>query len=336
MEQHFVLEEDPTFWLDNNVQVLIRVRPMNSNEMASQDGSNKCLRQESPHTLTWVGQPEIPSTFDHVAGEAISQESLFNVVGLPMVENCMGGYNSCMLAYGQTGSGKSHTMLGEIKDFSDRPSENRGMTPRVFESMFSRIKVEEAERENEKLKFSTTCSFLEIYNEQVIDLLEPTSRNLQIQEDVRKGVSVANLKKVVVNSAEDVISLLSKGSVNRKVAAPNMNRESSRSHSVFTCTIESRWERDSMTNTRFGRLSLVDLAGCESVKRSGAEGERQKEAGNINNSLITLGLVFEKLVMKNRQLHIPYRSSKLTHLLQDYLGGNSKIIIIATVSPLSW
>ncbi|KAG0556184.1 hypothetical protein KC19_11G032900 [Ceratodon purpureus] len=335
-EQQFNLEEDPTFWLDHNVQVLIRTRPINSSEMVSQ-GFSKCLKQESPHTLTWVGPPETRFTFDHVAGEVVSQEKLFNVAGLPMVENCMAGYNSCMFAYGQTGSGKTHTMLGDIEHLGDRPSENRGMTPRVFEYLFSKIKLEEEQRKDESLKFLTKCSFLEIYNEQITDLLEPTSTNLQMREDVRKGVYVENLTEIEVNSVQDVIQLLSQGSSNRKVAATNMNRESSRSHSVFTCIIESRWERDSMTNIRFGRLNLVDLAGSERQKTSGAEGERLKEAANINKSLSTLGLVIMILVdvANGKQRHVPYRDSKLTFLLQDSLGGNSKTTIIATVSPSS-
>uniref|UniRef100_A0A7I4DZD3 Kinesin motor domain-containing protein n=1 Tax=Physcomitrium patens TaxID=3218 RepID=A0A7I4DZD3_PHYPA len=335
-EQHFDLEEDPTFWHDHNVQVLIRTRPISASEMASQ-GFSKCLRQEGPHQITWLGQPETRFTFDHVAGEIITQEKLFNVAGLPMVENCMAGYNSCMFAYGQTGSGKTHTMLGDIDHISDRPSDNRGMTPRVFEYLFSRIKLEEEQRKDENLKFMTKCSFLEIYNEQITDLLEPTSTNLQMREDVRKGVYVENLTEVEVHCVQDVIQLLCQGSANRKVAATNMNRESSRSHSVFTCIIESRWERDSMTNIRFGRLNLVDLAGSERQKTSGAEGERLKEAANINKSLSTLGLVIMILVdvANGKQRHVPYRDSKLTFLLQDSLGGNSKTTIIATISPSS-
>jgi kinesin family protein 15 len=143
----------------------------------------------------------------------------------------------------------------------------------------------------ENLKFLTKCSFLEIYNEQITDLLEPSSTNLQMREDARKGVYVENLSEVEVHNVQDVIQLLIQGAANRKVAATNMNRESSRSHSVFTCIIESKWECDSMTNIRFGRLNLVDLAGSERQKSSGAEGERLKEAANINKSLSTLGLV---------------------------------------------
>ncbi|XP_024384201.1 kinesin-like protein KIN-12C isoform X3 [Physcomitrium patens] len=336
IEQPFDLEQDPNFWDDHNVQVLIRSRPINNAEMASQ-GYTRCLKQENAHCITWLGQPESRFTFDHVAGDSVTQDKLFRVVGLPMVENCMSGYNSCMFAYGQTGSGKTHTMLGDLERLDRSPSDNRGITPRVFEYLFERIRQEEESRKHEKLMFMCRCSFLEIYNEQITDLLEPTSTNLHMREDTRTGVYVENLSEVEVQNVQDVIDLLIQGASNRRVAATNMNRESSRSHSVFTCIVESKWECDSLTNIRFGRLNLVDLAGSERQKSSGAEGDRLKEAASINKSLSTLGLVIMTLVdiANGKQRHVPYRDSKLTFLLQDSLGGNSKTIIIATVSPAS-
>ncbi|KAK9086225.1 hypothetical protein Syun_028619 [Stephania yunnanensis] len=331
---HFELVEDPQFWMDHNVQVLIRIRPVSIAERAVQ-GNARCLRQESANTLTWLGHPETRFTFDHIACETISQEKLFKVAGLPMVENCMSGYNSCMFAYGQTGSGKTYTMMGEILDMEGKLNEDCGITPRIFEYLFSRIRDEEEHRRDEHLKYTCKCSFLEIYNEQITDLLEPSSTNLQIREDMRKGVYVENLAEYEVKTVNDVIELLLKGSTNRKIAATNMNCESSRSHSVFTCTIESQWVIDSMTHLRFGRLNLVDLAGSERQKSSGAEGERLKEAANINRSLSTLGLVIMTLVdvAHGKSRHVPYRDSRLTFLLQDSLGGNSKTTIIANISP---
>ncbi|KAA3482395.1 phragmoplast orienting kinesin 2 [Gossypium australe] len=321
---HFDLKEDPSFWMDHNVQVLIRVRPLNGVEKST-NGYNRCLKQENSQTIAWIGQPETRFTFDHVACETVDQEMLFRMAGLPMVENCLSGYNSCMFAYGQTGSGKTYTMLGEIEDLEVKPSPQRGMTPRIFEFLFARIQAEEEIRRDEKLKYNCKCSFLEIYNEQITDLLDPSATNLLLREDVKKGVYVENLTEFEVQT----------GSLNRKVAATNMNRESSRSHSVFTCVIESRWEKDSTTNLRFARLNLVDLAGSERQKTSGAEGERLKEAASINKSLSTLGHVIMILVdvANGKQRHVPYRDSKLTFLLQDSLGGNSKTMIIANVSP---
>ncbi|KAE8815197.1 Kinesin-like protein KIF15 [Hordeum vulgare] len=329
----FELREDPSFWMDNNVQVVIRVRPLNNSEKTLH-GYNRCLKQESAQTITWIGQPETRFTFDHVACEGVNQEVLFRVAGLPMVENCMAGYNSCVFAYGQTGSGKTYTMLGEISDLEVRPSPERGMTPRIFEFLFARIRAEEESRRDEKLKYNCKCSFLEIYNEQITDLLDPSSTNLALREDTRNGVYVENLTELEVGCVNDIIKLLMQGSMNRKVAATNMNRESSRSHSVFTCIIESTWEKDATTNFRFARLNLVDLAGSERQRTSGAEGERLKEAANINKSLSTLGLVIMSLVdlTNGKQRHVPYRDSRLTFLLQDSLGGNSKTMIIANVS----
>ncbi|XP_042378501.1 kinesin-like protein KIN-12E isoform X1 [Zingiber officinale] len=331
---HFELKEDPSFWMDHNVQVVIRVRPLNTTEKNLQ-GFRRCLKQESAHNITWIGQPETRFTFDYVACETINQEMLFRVAGLPMVENCMSGYNSCVFAYGQTGSGKTYTMLGEFGELEVKPSLNRGMTPRIFEFLFARIKAEEESRRDENIKYSCKCSFLEIYNEQITDLLDPSCSNLLLREDIRKGVYVENLSEYVVENVHDILKLLIQGAANRKVAATNMNRESSRSHSVFTCIIESRWEKDSTMNLRFARLNLVDLAGSERQKTSGAEGERLKEAVNINKSLSTLGHVIMVLadVAHGKQRHVPYRDSRLTFLLQDSLGGNSKTMIIANVSP---
>ncbi|KAF3785501.1 Phragmoplast orienting kinesin 2 [Nymphaea thermarum] len=332
----FELHEDPHFWKDNNVQVIIRIRPLNSSEI-SLHGHRRCVRQDGPQSITWTCQPQSRFTFDIVADENVSQEKLFKVAGLPMVENCMGGYNSCMFAYGQTGSGKTHTMLGDIEGGSGRHSVNCGMTPRVFDYLFSRIQKEKEARRDEKLKFICKCSFLEIYNEHILDLLDPSSLNLQIREDAKKGVYVENLREFEVSSVRDVMEQLLQGAANRKVAATNMNRASSRSHSVFTCVIESKWERQGVSHHRFARLNLVDLAGSERQKSSGAEGDRLKEATNINKSLSTLGLVIMNLVniSNGKAQHVPYRDSKLTFLLQDSLGGNSKTTIIANISPSS-
>nr|XP_043634046.1 kinesin-like protein KIN-12E [Erigeron canadensis] len=332
----FEFREDPSFWKDHNVQVIIRVRPLSSSEIAVQ-GPSRCVKQGSSQTVTWIGPPEARFTFDHVADEHVTQEMLFNVAGVPMVENCMGGYNSCMFAYGQTGSGKTHTMLGDIDGGSRRHSVNSGMTPRVFEYLFTRIQKDKEARREEKLQYTCKCSFLEIYNEQILDLLDPSSTNLQIREDTKKGVYVENLKEIEVTSPRDVIQQLIQGAANRKVASTNMNRASSRSHSVFTCIIESKWNSQGVTHHRFSRLNLVDLAGSERQKSSGAEGERLKEATNINKSLSTLGLVIMNLVnvSNGKSQHVPYRDSKLTFLLQDSLGGNSKTTIIANISPSS-
>ncbi|AQK61431.1 Kinesin-like protein KIN-12E [Zea mays] len=297
----FELQEDPSFWKDNNVQVVIRIRPLSGSEISLQ-GQKRCVRQDSSkgQCLAWTGNPESRFTFDLVADEHVSQEDMFKVAGVPMVENCIAGYNSCMFAYGQAGSGKTHTMLGDIENVTPRNSVNCGMAPRVFDHLFARIQKARLEdlllsekelRIDETLRFTCKCSFLEIYNEQILDLLNPNSVNLQIREDSRKGVHVESLTEHEISNAREALQQLIEGAANRKVAATNMNHASSRSHSVFTCLIKSKWESKGINYHRFSRLNLVDLAGSERQKSSGAKGERLKEATNINKSLSTLGLV---------------------------------------------
>ena len=170
-----------------------------------------------------------------------------------------------------------------------------------------------------------------------MDLLNPASGNLQVREDFRKGVFIDNITEEVVSSSEDAINLLIKGARNRHVGATNMNIESSRSHSVFSLTIESKTERDGITNLKTSMLHFVDLAGSERQKLTASSGDRLKEASNINRSLTVLGSVINNLVeqTERKNVHIRYRDSKLTFLLKDSLGGNSKTSIIANISPSS-
>ncbi|MQM03238.1 hypothetical protein Taro_036017 [Colocasia esculenta] len=241
----FELQEDPSFWKDHNVQVVIRIRPLSCAEISLQ-GHNRCVRQDSCQSITWTGHPESRFTFDLVADEYVTQEKLFKVAGVPMVDNCIFGYNSCMFAYGQE-VGRP-ILCWEI----------------LKEELADIVSIVEKEsRKEEKVQFTCKCSFLEIYNEQILDLLDPSSANLQIREDAKRGVHVENLKEFEVTSARDVMQQLLQGAANRKVAATNMNRTSSRSHSVFTCAIESKWESQGITHQRFSRLNLVDLAGSE-------------------------------------------------------------------------
>ncbi|KAM0886042.1 hypothetical protein ACQ4PT_029952 [Festuca glaucescens] len=212
---HYELQEDPSFWMENNVQVVIRVRPLNNTEK-NLCGYNHCLRQESAQSITWTGHPELFFTFDHVACESVNQEALFRVAGLPMVENCMAGYNSCVFYYGQTGSGKTHTMLGEISELGVKPGPERGMIPHIFELLIARIREEEESRKDEKLKYNCKCSFLEIYNEQITDVLDPSSTNLLLREDTNVGAYVENLTIREVTCVGDIMTLLMQESVRDK------------------------------------------------------------------------------------------------------------------------
>ncbi|XP_078206745.1 kinesin-like protein KIF15 isoform X4 [Callithrix jacchus] len=245
----------------------------------------------------------------------------------------MSGYNGTIFAYGQTGSGKTFTMMGPSE--SDHFSHNlRGVIPRSFEYLFSLI-----DREKEKAgvgkSFLCKCSFIEIYNEQIYDLLDSASAGLYLREHIKKGVFVVGAVEQVVTSAAEAYQVLSGGWRNRRVASTSMNRESSRSHAVFTITVESMEKTNDIVNIRTSLLNLVDLAGSERQKDTHAEGMRLKEAGNINRSLSCLGQVITALVdlSNGKQRHVCYRDSKLTFLLRDSLGGNAKTAIIANVHP---
>lgn len=279
-------------------------------------------------------------TFDSVADTHSTQHDIFQLVGVPLVENCLAGFNSSIFAYGQTGSGKTYTMWGPSNALIGNSSSNQewGLTPRVFEMLFSRMHEEQTNLSDKKISYECHCSFLEIYNEQITDLLAPMQKNLQIREDVRTGVYVDCLTEEYVCQVKDVIQLLVKGLSNRKTGATSINLESSRSHCVFTCVVKCRSKimPDGPNSLRTSRINLVDLAGSERQKSTHATGERLKEAGNINRSLSQLGSLINILAevsQSGKHRHVPYRDSKLTFLLQESLGGNAKLAMVCTVSP---
>ncbi|XP_013368827.1 PREDICTED: kinesin-like protein KIF15 isoform X3 [Chinchilla lanigera] len=318
------------------IRVFVRVRPpAEGSRSGSADGEqNLCLSVLSSTTLRLHSNPEPKTfTFDYIADMDTTQESVFSTVAKSIVESCMSGYNGTIFAYGQTGSGKTFTMMGPSE--SDNFSHNlRGVIPRSFEYLFSLI-----DREREKAgagkSFLCKCSFIEIYNEQIYDLLDSASAGLYLREHIKKGVFVVGAVEQVVTSAAEAYQVLSGGWRNRRVASTSMNRESSRSHAVFTVTVESMQKSSEVVNIRTSQLNLVDLAGSERQKDTHAEGMRLKEAGNINRSLSCLGQVITALVDvgNGKQRHICYRDSKLTFLLRDSLGGNAKTAIIANVHP---
>ncbi|CAJ1073379.1 kinesin-like protein KIF15-B [Xyrichtys novacula] len=319
----------------DSIKVFVRVRPLTQGTGLTTDGDQKlCLTVTSPSTIRLLSKPE-PRTFtyDHVADMDTSQDSVFSSVAKNIVESCMNGYNGTIFAYGQTGSGKTFTMLGpsELDNFTD---ELRGVIPRSFEYLFFLIN-REAERSAKSKSFLCKCSFIEIYNEQIYDLLDSASASLFLRENIKKGVFVEGAVEKFVNSAAEAYQVLSMGWRNRRVASTSMNRESSRSHAVFTMTLESKESINEVVNIRMSQLNLVDLAGSERQKDTHTEGSRLKEASSINRSLMCLGQVIMALVdvSNGKNRHICYRDSKLTFLLKDSLGGNAKTCIIANVHP---
>uniref|UniRef100_A0A452EG82 Kinesin-like protein KIF15 n=1 Tax=Capra hircus TaxID=9925 RepID=A0A452EG82_CAPHI len=316
------------------IKVFVRIRPPTEASGSADAEQNLCLSVLSSTTLRLHSNPE-PKTFvfDHVANMDTTQESMFSTVAKCIVESCMSGYNGTIFAYGQTGSGKTFTMMGPSE--SDNFSHNlRGVIPRSFEYLFSLIEHEK-EKAGVGKSFLCKCSFIEIYNEHIYDLLDSASAGLYIREHIKKGVFVVGAVEQVVTSAAEAYQVLSGGWRNRRVASTSMNRESSRSHAVFTITVESMEKSHETVNIRTSLLNLVDLAGSERQKDTHAEGMRLKEAGNINRSLSCLGQVITALVDvgNGKQRHICYRDSKLTFLLRDSLGGNAKTVIIANVHP---
>uniref|UniRef100_A0A3P8U281 Kinesin family member 15 n=1 Tax=Amphiprion percula TaxID=161767 RepID=A0A3P8U281_AMPPE len=320
---------------NDSIKVFVRVRPLTQGTGLTTDGDQSlCLTVTSPNTIRLLSKPE-PRTFtyDHVADMETSQDSVFSSVAKNIVESCMNGYNGTIFAYGQTGSGKTFTMLGpsELDNFTD---ELRGVIPRSFEYLFFLIN-REAERSGQSKNFLCKCSFIEIYNEQIYDLLDTASASLFLRENIKKGVFVEGAVEKFVNSAAEAYQVLSMGWRNRRVASTSMNRESSRSHAVFTMTLESKESINEVVNIRMSQLNLVDLAGSERQKDTHTEGSRLKEASSINRSLMCLGQVIMALVdvSNGKNRHICYRDSKLTFLLRDSLGGNAKTYIIANVHP---
>ncbi|RWS12238.1 kinesin-like protein KIF13A, partial [Dinothrombium tinctorium] len=262
----------------------------------------------------------------HYAG----QDVVYKDCGLPVLESAFQGYNACIFAYGQTGSGKSYTMMGG--------PDSKGLIPKLCDGIFERIACNNDANTN----FKVEVSYMEIYNEKVHDLLDPrgVKQNLRVREHNLLGPYVDGLSTLAVSSFEEIDNLMVEGNKSRTVAATNMNSESSRSHAVFTirltCSVFD--PSSSVQGEKVSKMSLVDLAGSERAVKTGAVGDRLKEGSNINKSLTTLGLVISKLADsasgKSRgEQFIPYRDSVLTWLLKDNLGGNSKTVMVATISP---
>jgi kinesin family protein 11 len=341
-----------------NVAVVLRCRPLSKSEQTSKAQEViKCEGREVTISQT-VASKTVDRTyhFDRVFGPKTSQESLYNTAIAPMVDEVLNGFNCTIFAYGQTGTGKTHTMTGDLSAASATLTPDSGVIPRAVSHIFNHL---ESQQHSE---YSVRCSFLELYNEEITDLLSSSApstgtttttannnnnnngtandnssssnnnKPVRILEDPRAGVVLAGLEEVNVRNSGEIFTLLDAGNAGRRTAETLLNKQSSRSHSVFIVSVSVREVLpDGEEVIRLGKLYLVDLAGSENITRSGAVDARAKEAGNINKSLLTLGRVITALV--EGQGHVPYRDSKLTRLLRDSLGGRTKTCIIATIAP---
>ncbi|KAF5402452.1 Kinesin motor domain protein [Paragonimus heterotremus] len=330
--------------LDTSVRVGVRVRPLSDSEI--NDGCLSCLSYPSDPCQIMIGKDKLFS-FDFIFNENTSQQVLCEKVASPLVDTVLKGYNATLFAYGQTGSGKTYSM-GTCAVHSISDSEN-GIVPRMVEDIFARIPFLPFE-------YTIRVSFLEIYKEDIHDLLgDDVSAPLPIREE-NQMIRIPGLTETVVTTCEEVLALLHSGSMKRSVGGTAMNQHSSRSHAVFTlhfllrpkelldgCVDASdarnhdadEVDQVSAGETLMAKLHLVDLAGSERQKKTHAEGDRLKEGININRGLLALGNVISALCEKDakKRAHIPYRDSRLTRLLQDSLGGNSTTVMLACVSP---
>nr|XP_015813848.2 kinesin-like protein KIF17 [Nothobranchius furzeri] len=310
-----------------SVKVVVRCRPLNDREKAL--SSKMVLSMDLQHCQCFiekpgaVDEPPKPFTFDGTYHIEQTTEQLYNEIAYPLVEGVTEGYNGTIFAYGQTGSGKSFTMQG-VSD----PAAQRGVIPRAFEHIFESIQCAE------NTKFLVRASYLEIYNEEVRDLLgSDTKQRLELKEHPERGVYVRDLSMHTVHSVGECERIVEQGWRNRAVGYTLMNKDSSRSHSIFTVHLEiCHTDAAGQDHLRAGKLNLVDLAGSERQSKTGATGERLREATKINLSLSALGNVISALV-DGRSKYVPYRDSKLTRLLQDSLGGSTRTLMIACISP---
>uniref|UniRef100_A0A8D0N494 Kinesin-like protein n=1 Tax=Sus scrofa TaxID=9823 RepID=A0A8D0N494_PIG len=334
-----VTEED----LCHHMKVVVRVRPENMKEKAA--GFHKVVHVVDKHILVFDPKQEeisffhgkktinrditkrqnkdIKFVFDAVFNETSTQLEVFEHTTKPIIRSFLNGYNCTVLAYGATGAGKTHTMLGSAAE------------PGVMYLTMLDLYKSMDEIKEEKV-CSTAVSYLEVYNEQIRDLLV-NSGPLAVREDAQKGVVVQGLTLHQPKSSEEILQLLDNGNRNRTQHPTDMNATSSRSHAVFQIYLRQQDKTASINqNVRIAKMSLIDLAGSERASSTSAKGTRFIEGTNINRSLLALGNVINALAdTKRKNQHIPYRNSKLTRLLKDSLGGNCQTIMIAAVSPSS-
>ncbi|GKV20033.1 hypothetical protein SLEP1_g30211 [Rubroshorea leprosula] len=307
--------------------VAVRVRPPVSQDSSAGTYWNVGDNRISLHKLHGTPISGLSYAFDYVFDESCTNAQVYELLTKDIIHAAVEGFNGTAFAYGQTSSGKTFTMNGSAND--------PGIIHLAVEDIFRKIQIM-SDRE-----FLIRVSYMEIYNEEINDLLSLENQKLQIHESLERGIFVAGLKEEIVNNAEQVLQLIESGEVNRHFGETNMNVRSSRSHTIFRMVIESRG-KDTKSSDRYSSndairvsvLNLVDLAGSERIAKTGIGGVRLKEGKYINKSLMILGNVINKLSEGAKQRgHIPYRDSKLTRILQPALGGNAKTSIICTVAP---
>ncbi|PSR77298.1 kinesin heavy chain [Coniella lustricola] len=307
----------------NSIKVVARFRPQNRVEIES--GGQPIVKFDGDDTVSIESkEAQGAFTFDRVFDMKCRQADIFDYSIRPTVDDILNGYNGTVFAYGQTGAGKSFTMMGSSID----DTENRGVIPRIVEQIFASIMSSPS-----TIEYTVRVSYMEIYMERIRDLMAPQNDNLPVHEEKNRGVYVKGLLEIYVSSVQEVFEVMRRGGNARAVAATNMNQESSRSHSIFVITVTQK--NVETGSAKSGQLFLVDLAGSEKVGKTGASGQTLEEAKKINKSLSALGMVINSLT-DGKSSHVPYRDSKLTRILQESLGGNSRTTLIINCSPSSY
>lgn len=326
-----------------NVKVAVRVRPLLPKEKLG--GEQLCVKVVPGSNQLVVGKDRA-FTFDHVFTSKSKQEDVYNTCVRPLVTNIFEGYNATVFAYGQTGSGKTYTIGGG--NTGSLTEEEYGVIPRAVQEMFEVI------QSKTNVQYSIKVSYIEIYKEELRDLLdlETSSKDLHIREDENGNTIISGHREIECSALDEVMYCLQHGSSARHTGSTQMNEQSSRSHSIFTVTIEQSW-CDQISSARGdrddgedesgpeeiqtfinGKFHFVDLAGSERAHRTGNVGDRFKESVHINSGLLALGNVISALGDPRKKAHhIPYRDSKITRLLKDSLGGNANTLMICCASP---
>ncbi|XP_058229526.1 kinesin-like protein KIF21B isoform X2 [Hemibagrus wyckioides] len=340
------------------VKVSLRIRPQMAKEKI--EGCHICTSVTPGEPQVLLGKDKA-FTYDFVFDLDVHQQTIYSACVHKLIEGCFEGYNATVFAYGQTGSGKTYTM-GTGFDVTVSEDE-QGIIPRAVRQLFQGIqrrRMEAQERGTQPPEFKVSAQFLELYNEEILDLFDSArdpgrKSNIKIHEDSNGGIYTSGVTSRLVSSEEELLQCLKLGALSRTTASTQMNAQSSRSHAIFTIHLCQMRVCPQMANgsvsaevngvddasmsqgeyeTLTAKFHFVDLAGSERLKRTGATGERAREGISINCGLLALGNVISALGDQSKKAgHVPYRDSKLTRLLQDSLGGNSRTVMIACVSP---
>ncbi|XP_019372947.1 PREDICTED: kinesin-like protein KIF27 [Gavialis gangeticus] len=322
------------------VKVAVRIRPLLSKEILH--NHQVCVRLVPNTQQVIIGKDRV-FTFDFVFGKKSTQEEVYTTCIKPLVVSLIEGYNATVFAYGQTGSGKTYTIGGG--HVASVAEDEKGIIPHAIQELFQSIS------ENTNIDFSVKVSYIEVYKEELRDLLEleTSMKDLHIREDEKGNTVIIGAKDYQVESADEVMSLLESGNAARHTGTTKMNEHSSRSHAIFTISVCQKQPAQSQKNVGVtqdssqrsiqmitSKFHFVDLAGSERVTKTGNTGERFKESIQINSGLLALGNVISALGdPKRKSIHIPYRDAKITRILKDSLGGNAKTVMITCISPSS-